>query len=208
MATQEQRRTTTRAAIVQAAQDLFGRRGFAATSIDDIAAQAGVSKGAVYHHLASKEALFEVVLEVVLADLAERVRRASLTSDDPLDRIRAGCRELLDACTQPAVHRIYLSDGPAVLGWHAWREADARYFISMVRAALAAAAEGGVIERQPVEPLAQLVGAAATEAAVMTARAGSADERQQVAAALDALLARLRCDESPGIGARARAPRP
>lgn len=54
MATQTERRQATQAAILKAAKRLFGERGFAATTIDDIAAGARVAKGAVYHHFAAK----------------------------------------------------------------------------------------------------------------------------------------------------------
>ena len=63
MATQAERREKTRAAIVKAAKRIFGERGFAATTMDDIAGAARVAKGAVYHHFTTKEALFETVFE-------------------------------------------------------------------------------------------------------------------------------------------------
>ena len=61
MASQAERRTATRGAILDAAGNLFSGQGFAATSVDAVAAAAGVAKGAVYHHFASKEAIFEAV---------------------------------------------------------------------------------------------------------------------------------------------------
>ena len=51
----------TRAALVAAARHLFGRDGFAATSVDEIAREARLTTGALYHHFPNKTALFEAV---------------------------------------------------------------------------------------------------------------------------------------------------
>jgi AcrR family transcriptional regulator len=196
MATQAERRASTGQAILQAARTAFGRDGFDATSIDDVAAAAGVSKGAVYHHVQSKEDLFGLVLESVLVDLAARVRTASLRAEDPLDRIKAGCHEVLRACRQPAIRQIYLTDGPSVLGWAAWRDLDLHHFLGLVHRGLEDAVRHGVIAPLPLEPFAQLLGAAVTEAALMASRAKSKAEREEVSAALDRALDSLRAESS------------
>ncbi len=53
----------TRRALVGAARELFARDGFAATGREAIVARAGLTRGALYHHFANKEALFRVVFE-------------------------------------------------------------------------------------------------------------------------------------------------
>ena len=65
MAKQAERRAATTEAILRAGRRLFGEQGFAATTIDDIAEAARVAKGAVYHHFATKEAVFEAVFEQI-----------------------------------------------------------------------------------------------------------------------------------------------
>jgi len=64
-------RAERRAAILSAAASAFAHKGFSATSMDDVAAQAGITKLIVYRHFDSKEALYEAVLERVSARLAE-----------------------------------------------------------------------------------------------------------------------------------------
>ena len=71
-----ERRAATQAKVIEAALRLFGAAGFDAVTVDDIAAAAGVAKGAVYHHFKSKEALFEAVFERASADLAGQIRLA------------------------------------------------------------------------------------------------------------------------------------
>ncbi|WP_374397058.1 TetR/AcrR family transcriptional regulator [Tabrizicola sp.] len=77
-----------RARLIEAARSLVRHRGFAATSVDDLCAAAGVTKGAFFHHFASKEAL-----GVALIDDWTQVTGAMFASHpyntlpDPLDRV-------------------------------------------------------------------------------------------------------------------------
>jgi AcrR family transcriptional regulator len=166
MATQAERREKTQAAIVKAAQRIFGERGFAAATMDDIAAGARVAKGAVYHHFPTKEALFEAVFEQVSRQLVLDLDRLARAEKDPLAAMAAGTAGYFSACSKGATGQIILRDGPAVLGWERWREIDGKHFGGKFPRALAAAMEDGLIARQPVEPLARLLLGAVTEAAV------------------------------------------
>jgi AcrR family transcriptional regulator len=59
----QQRSEETRARITEAAIKLFSTRGYNSASVDDICAEAGISKGAFYHHFESKQALFLALLD-------------------------------------------------------------------------------------------------------------------------------------------------
>jgi AcrR family transcriptional regulator len=166
MATQAERREKTKAAVVKAAKRIFGERGFAGTTMDDIAAGARVAKGAVYHHFLTKEALFEAVFEQVSLELLSELDRISRTENDPLAAMAAGTLGYFSACASGPTSQIILRDGPAVLGWERWREIDAKHFGGKFPRGLAAAMEAGLIARQPIEPLARLLLGAVTEAAV------------------------------------------
>jgi AcrR family transcriptional regulator len=166
MATQAERREKTRASIVKAARRIFGERGFAATTMDDIAGGARVAKGAVYHHFATKEAVFEAVFEQVSLDLVADLDRISRAESDPLAAMAAGTQGYFAACSKGPTGQIILRDGPAVLGWERWRGIDAKHFGGKFPRALTAAMESGVIAKQPIEPLARLLLGAVTEAAV------------------------------------------
>lgn len=166
MATQAERREKTRASIIKAARRIFGDRGFAATTMDDIATGARVAKGAVYHYFPTKEAVFEAVFEQVSLDLVSELDRISRAENDPLAAMAAGTEGYFAACSKGPTGQIILRDGPAVLGWERWREIDAKHFGGKFPHALTAAMEAGVIARQPIEPLARLLLGAVTEAAV------------------------------------------
>jgi AcrR family transcriptional regulator len=173
MAKQAERRAATTEAILKAGRRLFGEQGFAATTMDDIAEAARVAKGAVYHHFATKEAVFEAVFDQVSHDLVLEIDRAARTERDVLAAMVAGTQHYFAACAKGPTGQIILRDGPAVLGWERWREIDGRHFGGKIPRALAAAMDAGLIARQPVEPLARLLLGAVTEAAV--ACAGRAD---------------------------------
>lgn len=139
MATQAERRTATTEALIAAARAAFVHDGFHATSVEDVATRVGLSKGAVYHHYASKTDLFRAVFESVEAELQQRVVHHAAGASDPVEQIIAGNDAFLDAATEPAIGRITLIEAPAVLGWTLFREIDEQYFMGLLMASLAAA---------------------------------------------------------------------
>jgi TetR/AcrR family transcriptional regulator, cholesterol catabolism regulator len=69
----------TREAIIAAAVTLFAERGFAATSVQDIVAQAGVTKGAFYHHFDSKNSVFLEIYSILPNHFLRTAREISST---------------------------------------------------------------------------------------------------------------------------------
>lgn len=186
---QAQRRETTRAALLDAARELFSERGYADISTEEIVARAGVTRGALYHHFEDKRALFRAVHESLEEALVERIAGQIGGIEDPVELLATGVRAFLDACEDPALARISLIEAPGVLGWAEWREIDARYGLGLVTAALTAAMEAGTVGSRPVEPLAHLLLAAMGEAGIMLATSDRPSEaRGEVEAALMALL--------------------
>ena len=171
MTSQAQRRTATIAGIISAASELFAARGFAATSIDDIASRAGVAKGAVYHHFHSKEQIFQRVFEQMTGALAAEVAATAAAGKSILDRFERGTLRYLTSIAGNKFRQVLLIDGPAVLGWEKWREIDTRSF-------------GGVM-KAPVErtPLARL--SAREMAAIGHLIAGALSEAALVCATSD-----------------------
>src|SRR2546430_9325406 len=86
---------------------------------------------------------------------------------DPLTVLQRGASAFLDACLEPAVQRIVLLEGPAVLGWEAWCEIDMAYGLGMVTAVLEVAMQTGAIRKAPVEPLAHILLAGLNEGAML-----------------------------------------
>jgi AcrR family transcriptional regulator len=187
----------TRGTLLSVARDLFTERGYAATSTTEIADQAGVTRGALYHHFAAKDDLFRAVFEQIEQEVVERVARGAAAGADPLEQMRLGSHAFLDACLDPAVQRIVLLEGPAVLGWETWQEIEERYGYGLVAAAVEAVIAAGLIDAQPVGPLAHVLFGALSQAGLMVARADDPDAaRSEMEAAMDRLLDGLRAANS------------
>jgi AcrR family transcriptional regulator len=184
-----ERTEETREALIAAARSLFAERGFAAVGIEEIVRAARMTRGALYHHFDSKEGLFRAVYERVEQELVEQIAADAMSTEDPLDALRAGARAFLDACEDPAVQRIALIDAPSVLGWEQWREIGLKYGFGLVQGTLQAAMDANRIERQPVRPLAHLLLGSIDEAAMLVARANDRGKtKREVAAAVDRFL--------------------
>ena len=126
----------TRAALVGAGRRLFGENGFRATSVEDLAREARVTTGALYHHFPTKTALFEAVFMQAHADLLTVSTQAAQGASSDLDELARGFDAFLDGVLQPDVQRILILDGPAVLGLARFTELDERYAHAMIVHAL------------------------------------------------------------------------
>lgn len=181
----------TRRALLRSARALFARHGFKATGVDQIAAHAGATRGAVYHHFQGKRELLLAVLDEMLGGLAAEVRRAGERESDSLTRMRTALVTFLDRCTEPAYARVVLEEAPAALGWDTWREIDDRHFLGMTRAAIEELITDGLIADVDPGTLAHLLMAAWTEAALLLSRDPSPDARIRVMGAVDAVMSGL-----------------
>lgn len=161
--------------LLRAAADLFAREGFAGTSLEAVAAGAGVTKGSLYHHFTGKADLFEAVFERAEARLAQQVGELAARETDPWEVAYAGIRAFLDESQDPAVQRIMLVDGPSVLGWDRVREIEAEYGLALIKAVITRLGEVGAIGRHDPDALAHLWFGAITEGALLIARADDAD---------------------------------
>jgi len=190
----------TRSDLIRVATELFAHRGYADTFTEQVAEAAGVTRGALYHHFRSKEDLFRAVYEDLERQLAEKVSAAATAGQGgPWERMRIGCEAFLDACLEPAVHRIVLVEAPSVLGWEKWREIDQQYGLGLMRQALDAAMRTGDIDQQPTGPLAQILLAALGEAGLMIARAKDVDNvRTEVGAILERILEGMKASAARG----------
>src|ERR1700729_2576704 len=187
---QAARSASTRAKLIRAARALFARHGYAAVGTEQIVRRAGVTRGALYHHFATKEDLFLAVYEQVEHDLTARLISLVSEAASPLEALRIGIRTFLDACRTPEMQRIVLVDGPAVLGWERWREIAQQNGLGLTEGVLNAAVEAGESEPIAVTPLAHMLGGALDEAALLVVN--DPDQTDTVAATLERLLDGLR----------------
>jgi AcrR family transcriptional regulator len=183
------RAEATKLGLIAAARALFTSRGYHEVGVRDFAKKAGVTRGALYHHFADKEALFIAVFDAVEQELMGETSAKVGSSLDPWTGFRRGIRVHLAAVTRPDVQRITLIDGPAVLGWPRWRQLEEGYGLGSITTALRAAMSARLIKRRPVEPLAHLIFGSIMEAALLVAHSDDPRRRSaEVGQALDDLL--------------------
>ena len=166
MATQQQRREETRRRLLEAAHSLFVEQGFDGTSTEDILRAAGVSRGALYHHFATKLEVFEAVFVQVSDAALERASRHVERDGPPIENLIQGCLAWLRETRKPAVGAILLELGPQALGWKRARELEAKTSLGLVMRSLERAAAAGQIDLPSVPLAARFVNAAVAEAAL------------------------------------------
>ncbi len=153
----------TRAHLVAAARRLFAN-GYESVGTPDIVAEAGVTRGALYHHFRNKEALFYAVVEEVAADVEKRIDAAADAAEDLPGSIVAGSHAFLSVFQDDEVRQVFLVDALSVLGWSTWREIDARHGLGSLKDGLRACAEQGYLSADDVETTAHLISGALNEA--------------------------------------------
>ncbi len=182
----------TRAALVTSARELFGEQGFAETSMDEIVLQAGVTKGALYHHFQGKEDLFREVFEQVQLEVSDKAV-AEFLGPDSWEALVNGCDLWLRAHLDDSVRRIVLQDARAVLGAEEVRVVENKYGAVALRGALRKAMHAGVLERQPLRPLALLLMGALSEGCYYIADEPDVEvARREVVALITKMLSAFR----------------
>lgn len=140
----------TRSALLEAATALFATRGYLRTSLEDVAAAAHVTRGAVYHHFAGKQALFEAVLEAQEQQGVAEILGAA-GADDPWEAATQALDAFLTKCCDPVYGRLAWLEGPTALGWHRWRELEQQHAFGLVSGFINALMEAGYLERRAEE---------------------------------------------------------
>lgn len=179
----------TRAALIAAGRLLFGEHGFRATSVEDLAREARVTTGALYHHFTTKTALFEAVFVQAHTDLMSASTKAAQGASAGVDELARGFEAFLDGVLQPDMQRILIVDGPAVLGLARYTELDERYAHAVIVHALTSAAQAGTIHVEDPETATRLLLGALTRGAMLIANSPDPVEtRHAVAKSMRALL--------------------
>jgi AcrR family transcriptional regulator len=179
----------TRAELIGAGRRLFGQAGFSDTSVDELAREARVTTGALYHHFPNKTALFEAVFEQLHTELLEASARAASGAPDEVELLARGFEAFLDAVLQPDVQRIIITDAPAVLGLARFVELDERYAYMAIVEALSAARAAGRLRIDDPSTLARLLLGALTRGAMLIASSSEPEAtRDQVGRAVRNLL--------------------
>ena len=157
----------TRAALLDAAREVFVDVGFQQAAMEAIVRKARVTRGALYHHFADKKALFEALVIELQADAAQRLVESAQASGEPLERLKSGTKAFLGLCVEPAYRRLVIQDAPAVLGWPRAREIEELYPYGLLIRAMKELKAAGVIDVANAELAARMIGAMVCEVALL-----------------------------------------
>lgn len=161
--------------IIAAARRAFASKGYAAASMDDITADAGLTRGALYHGFGGKAGLLAAVVEQIDGEMAERAQRAAQAQDSTWEGLLAEAAAYVEMALEPEVRRIVLLDGPAILGDPSlWPSQNA--CLAQTREAVAELVASGIMKPVDVEAAARLLSGAAMTAALWLASSDTPHE--------------------------------
>ncbi|WP_447776776.1 TetR/AcrR family transcriptional regulator [Pseudomonas chlororaphis] len=181
----------TRSKLIASARQAFGSLGYANTSMDDLTAEAGLTRGALYHHFGDKKGLLAAVVEQLDAEMDQRLEAISRGTDDLWEAFVQRCRTYLEMAQEAEIQRIVLQDARAVLG--DLTEASEEQCVASLSTLLDELMQAGLVVKAPSEALARLINGSLLDASLWIARDEHPGQRlQQALVGLQALLQGLR----------------
>ncbi|HET7717982.1 MAG TPA: TetR/AcrR family transcriptional regulator [Bauldia sp.] len=182
----------TRGKLVAAARRAFGTVGYAEASMDDFTAEAGLTRGALYHHFGDKKGLLEAVVAEIDAEMNARLQAVAAAAGEPWQGFVDECVAYIEMALEPEIQRIMLRDGPAVLGDpSAWPTQNA--CIRSLTANLDRFVRDGTLPRLDAEATARILNGAMLSASLWIANAPDPEATTRRAVrAFKLLLASLR----------------
>ena len=173
----------TRVKLIRAARQAFAEKGYAAASMDDLTAAAGLTRGALYHNFGDKKGLLRAVIEQLDAEMVAKARAARDGADTPWLGFLAEGVAYIELALEPEIQRIMLLDGPAVLGdpsqWPG-QNACLRTTTEIIQSLI----DAGTVRPVDAEAAARLINGAALNAALWIA--ASDNPRAVLARAVEA----------------------
>ena len=178
----------TRATLISTARHFFSEQGFADTSMDDLTAHAGLTRGALYHHFGDKKGLLAAVVEQIDAEMDERLQAISDSAQDVWEGFRRRCHAYLEMALEPEIQRVVLRDARSVLGGASPQ--SQHHCIRSMQALIADLMRQGVVSQADPQALAFLIYGSLAEAAFWIAQEEDGNEVRlaQGIAALDLML--------------------
>lgn len=177
----------TRATLLATARQCFAAHGYAATSMDDLTARAGLTRGALYHHFGDKKGLLTAVVAQIDAEMDARLQAISDRSEDAWEGFRKRCHAYLEMALEPEIQRIVLRDATAVLGGAS--PESQRHCVESMRRLIDRLIQQGVVADADAQALASLIYGSLAEAAFWIADGEDGNARlARGSAALELLL--------------------
>ncbi len=172
-----------RVKLIAAARKAFAEKGYAAASMDELTAEVGLTRGALYHNFGDKRGLLAAVVSQMDSEMAARAQAIATRADNLWERLLAEGVAYMEMALDPDIQRIVLLDGPAFLGDPSqWPSQNS--CLQASRQKMAKLIEQGVLKPVDPEAAARLLNGAALNAALWIA--ASDDPKAVLSKAIEA----------------------
>jgi AcrR family transcriptional regulator len=167
--------------LIGAARKAFAASGFAGAAMDELTAEVGLTRGALYHAFGNKIGLLSAVVEQIDLEMAAGAQEAGSAAEDPWEAFIAEGEAYIGMALDPEVQRIVLLDGPAFLGDPSqWPSQNA--CLDVMKQAVAGLIDTGIMKTIDIEASSRLLSGAALNAALWVA--ASADPQTSLPKAI------------------------
>ncbi|MEO9337373.1 TetR/AcrR family transcriptional regulator [Mesorhizobium sp. SB112] len=164
-----------RAKLIAAARKAFAEKGYSSASMDDLTAEAGLTRGALYHNFGDKRGLLAAVVEQIDSEMASRAQEIGARAGDDWQGLLAEGAAYIEMALDPEVQRIVLLDGPAVLGDPSkWPSQSA--CLQVTKEALERLISDGILKPVDADAASRLLCGAALNAALWVAASDNPQE--------------------------------
>lgn len=154
--------------LIAAARRAFAEHGYAAASMDTLTAEAGLTRGALYHNFGDKRGLLAAVVDQIDSEMAEYAKSVGAKAENAWSGLLAEGAAYIEKALDPEVQRIVLLDGPSVLGdpsqWPSQNKC-----LQSTRSTIEKLIENGTVKPVDAEAAAMLLNGAALNAALWLA---------------------------------------
>ncbi len=154
--------------LIAAARRAFAEQGYAAASMDHLTAEAGLTRGALYHNFGDKRGLLAAVVDQIDSEMADYAKSVGAKAGDAWSGLLAEGAAYIEKALDPEVQRIVLLDGPSVLGdpsqWPSQNKC-----LQSTRNTIEQLIENGTVKPVDAEAAAMLLNGAALNAALWLA---------------------------------------
>lgn len=154
--------------LIAAARRAFAEQGYAAASMDTLTAEAGLTRGALYHNFGDKRGLLAAVVDQIDSEMAEYAKSVGSKAENTWLGLLAEGAAYIEKALDPEVQRIVLLDGPSVLGdpsqWPSQNKC-----LQSTRNTIEKLIENGTVKPVDAEAAAMLLNGAALNAALWLA---------------------------------------
>lgn len=156
----------TRQEIVDISRNKFKTKGYFNTSLQEIAEEIGLTRGALYHNFSNKKEIFFEIIKEIQAEIGDYVEMKAIEQEDPWQQLIAGCVAFVEKSVNKDIARIMIIDGPSVITWEEWKNLDAENSESLLKNQLVFLRENNMIKNFDVDYLTSYISGGLNELAM------------------------------------------